>query len=160
MNRSLLPVGVISLILLLMVSLVVADDTPSSMSVQLKKSNSSQPYEDQSFQERASYAIYNLTKSRPVDNDLMELQSIYYELVKKNISPKYYAEAKNITEFLFYDMKFAEGLQDYADNTGKNHIDMDFKYNIRDQAMTDSDAAIAAWKKIKFQYPNFTPEFT
>lgn len=160
MNHSFWSIGGVILIILLATTVVVAIDEPSSMSLQLKSPNSSQPYDDQSFKERADYAIYNLTNPRPVDNNLMELQSIYYELVRKNISPGFHSEAKNITDFLFYAMKTAEGMQEYSEQTGANHIYMDFRENIKDQADLDLDMAKQSWKSISNRYPNFTPDLT
>ncbi len=159
MKFSFQAIGVIAVALLISISAVSAVE-PSTISPQLKIPNSSQPYDDKAFLERADFAILNLTNPFPTENNLMELQSAYYDLVKKNIKPEYYNEAKNITKFLFYDMKAAEEMQDYKGQTGTNHIMMDFREDIGDQAYADLDAAKRAWDSISYLYPNFTPAFT
>ncbi len=159
MNYSFIALGVVTLTLLLAVSAVVSGVEPSSMSVQLKAPNSSHPYEDQSFLERADYAILNLTSHRVVDSELMELQSVFYSLVKKNVSPQLYGEAKNITKFLYYDMKAAEEMQDYKGHSGAGHIYMDAIEDVYDQAAADQTAAEQAWRTISHRYPQFKPSY-
>jgi len=158
MKFSYLAIGFIAVVLLVSVS-AVSGVEPSTISPQLKIPNSSQPFDDKAFQERADFAIKNLTNPFPTENNLMELQSAYYDLVKKNVKQDFYAEARNITKFLFYDMKAAEEMQDYKGQTGPNHIQMDFREDIGDQAYADLDAAKQAWKSISHRYPNFTPAF-
>lgn len=148
--------GVITLTLLIAFMGVATAAEPSSMSLELKKPNSSAQYEDQAFLKRADYAVTNLTNPLPTDNNLFELQSIYYEIVKKNVSPELYNDAKNITRFIFYTMKAAEELQDYNQQTGTKHIGMDFKENIYDQARTDALEAKTVLNNITARYPNVT----
>lgn len=146
--------GFIILGFLLMTVSVMAVSEPSVISPPLKQSDSTKSYEDESFQERAAYAIYNLTNPMPKDNDLMELKSLYYEIIRKNISPGFYSQAKDTVKYLFYAMKAAEGYQEYSEQTGSGHIDMDFKYDIYDQASLDLSAAGRIWPNISAFYPN------
>ena len=158
MNYSIITGGIITIAFLLSVSAVIAVE-PSAIYPSIKVSNTSQPYEDQAFQERADYVIKNLTNPLPKDNNLMELQSAYYELVKKNVKPEFYGEAKNITQFIFYDLKAGEGMQEYKDTTHTANNRIESREDVGNQAYADLDAAKQAWKKISHRYPDFTPDF-
>ena len=146
--------GLIFLVSLFLVVSAVAVGQPSVISPVLKQSNGSQPYDDASFQERAAYAIYNLTNPMPTGNNLMELKSLYYEIVRKNISPGFYSQAKDTATYLFYAMKASEGIQDYHEHVGSRHIDLDFNYDTYDQAQTDLSAAGQIWSNISASFPN------
>lgn len=147
------------IILLLLGTTVVASALePTQMNLQIKTPASQGPYDDHRFFERADYAVANLTHPLPTDNSLFDLQSTLYTMVKMNISPEAYSDAKNITRFLFYTMKAAEGIQDYQRQTGEKHIGMDYKYEIQDQAIMDLDEAKRALKAISSRYPNATVE--
>ncbi len=149
-------IGCVLLTLLVAITGIGTALEPSSMSQVLKTPNSSIPYEDKTFLERADVAVTNFTNPLPTENDLFELQSIYYEIIKKNISPELYPEAKNITKFIFYTMKASEEMRDYREQTGTKHIGMPFKDNIYEQARTDASEATLVLRNITSRYPNAT----
>jgi hypothetical protein len=151
--------GMIIFLLLGTIGIVSALE-PTPMNLQLKAPASQGPYDDQGFFERADYAVANLTNPLPTENNLFDLQSTVYTMIRMNISPEAYAEAKNVTRFLFYTMKAAEGIQDFQSQTGQNHISMDYKYEIQDQAMIDLDEAKITLKTISSRYPNATVELS
>ncbi|MFH0967695.1 MAG: hypothetical protein V1862_08450 [Methanobacteriota archaeon] len=134
---------------------VLADDAPSLFSPGLKASESSKPYDDAYFKERAIYAITHVTQPLPSGSDLLELKSIYYDIIMKNISPDYYNEARDITKYLFYTMKAADGIQDFEESTtGPGRIVMDYHEKIYNTAKLDEAMAKKTWRNIRLHYPD------
>ena len=61
---------------LLLVTPLMAATIPSPIAPVLGEPDSSKTYDDESFQEQAAFAIYNLTSPLPTENRLMELKSL------------------------------------------------------------------------------------
>jgi len=135
----------------------MAATMPSAVAPQIKKPVSSESYDDASFEETVSYAINNLTDPIPTEKRLMELKSVYYDLVEKRISPEYYPLAKDTADYLFYVMKAAEGFQEYDEHIGTRHIDMDMYFESQEQAQLDLGRAKELWMNISALYPGATP---
>ncbi len=153
------PACICSIIILsfLLGGTVMAASVPSAIAPQIKIPVSAASYDDETFEEAVSYAIYNLTDPIPTEKRLMELKSLYYDLVKKQISPDYYPQARDTAEYLFYVMKAAEGFQEYNEHVGTRHIDMDMYYEIHDQSELDLGRAKDLWMNISSRYPGATP---
>jgi hypothetical protein len=155
MNYFLAGTGVLVCLFVFLCAGVMAADTPSWFAPGLKASESSKPYEDAYFKERAMYAITHVTQPLPSGSDLSELKSIYYDIIMRNISPEYYNEARDITKYLFYTMKAADGLQQYDDSTtGSGKVIMDYHKSIYNQAQIDEQMANKAWRNIRMNYPD------
>lgn len=153
MNHSYFCIGVICLITFA-ISGVMAADAPSLFSPGLKASEASKPYEDAYFTERATYAISHLTKPLPTGSDLIELKNIYYDIIMKNISPDYYNEARDITKYLFYTMKAADGMEQYDESIKPGRIVLAYHEDLYKQASLDGAMARKAFSNIRVNYPN------
>ena len=156
MKRSVTLAGLIFLVLIILNVSVMAAPAPSTISPALKQSDGATSYDDAAFKELAGHAIYNLTDPMPTGTPLMELKSTYYDLVKKNISPEFYSEAKDTANYLFYAMTAAEEFQDYNEHTSTKGNNVDFYYETLDQARSDLSAANRLWPNISVSYPNAT----
>ena len=154
MNRSYFCAGVMICFITFLISGVMAADSPSLFSPGLKAAESSKPYEDASFKERAIYAITHFTKPLPTGSDLIELKNIYYDIIMKNISPEYYNEARDITKFLFYTMKAADGMQQYDESIKPGRMVISYFEDLYKQASLDQGMARKAWSTIRVNYPD------
>lgn len=155
MRRSFFCVGVLICLITLSISGAVAENSASLFSPGLKAAEKSKAYEDAYFKERAIYAITHVTQPLPSGSDLLELKSIYYDIIMKNISPDYYDEAREITKYLFYTMKAADGLQQYEESTtGPGQIVMMYHERVYNQAKQDEKMARKAWNNIRMNYPD------
>ena len=141
---------------LLLVTPLMAATIPSPIAPVLGEPDSSKTYDDESFQEQAAFAIYNLTSPLPTENRLMELKSLYYEVVRKNISPEYYNQAYDTAKYLFYVLKTAEQMQDLNTHVSTGGNSVLFYDDIREQANLDLVAAKDVWQNISALYPNAT----
>ena len=133
----------------------MAATMPSAVAPQIKKPVSSESYDDASFEETVSYAINNLTDPIPTEKRLMELKSVYYDLVEKRISHEYYPLAKDTADYLIYVMKAAEGFQEYDEHIGARHIDMDMYFE--SQNRPNWMGMQRNWMNISALYPGATP---
>jgi len=155
MKYTLLIAGGLLCFIAFLIAGVTAEDTPSLFSPGLKAAESSKPYEDAYFKERAIYAITHVTQPLPTGSDLLELKSIYYDIIMKNISPDYYNEARDITKYLFYTMKAADGIQQYEESTtGLGRVVMRYHEDLYNQAKLDEAMAKKAWRNIRGNYPD------
>ncbi|PKL58663.1 MAG: hypothetical protein CVV33_10505, partial [Methanomicrobiales archaeon HGW-Methanomicrobiales-4] len=147
MNHSFFGAGILICFITFLIAGAVAETTPSLFSPGLKAYESSKPYEDAYFKDRAIYAITHVTQPLPSGSDLLELKSVYFDIIMKNISPDYYNEARDITKYLFYIMKAADGIQQYEESTtGPGRVVMSYHEQINNQAKIDEGMAGKAWR--------------
>jgi len=155
MNYSFLCTGVLICLIAFSVAGVMAEDAPSRFAPGLKATEKSKPYEDAYFKERAVYAITHLTNPSPSGSDLDELKAVYYDIIMKNISPEYYDEAGDITKYLFYIMKAADGMKQFEESTtGPGRTVMEYHKTLYKTATLDATMARKAWRTIRMNYPD------